>query len=176
MATSAIIGQFVRKNLVWLVFLAVNTPLLLLHFHNLWQRPFYRGFPCLLVGFCVLLYQRGPRRDGWTAQSSRAMRSRRRVLRERTLLASSSVAFVVSVTIFSPWLAMVSAVLAAGGLLSRLESHESEKRLLPVWLMLWLLIPPPGGLDVRFIRWLHGLVVHIGSEVLDLFRLDHLLE
>ncbi len=65
-------------------------------------------------------------------------------------------------------------VLSVGGLLLRLCGRAAVATLLSSWLLLWLVIRPPLGLDARLIGWLQQKTTGASSKLLDLMGVYHL--
>ena len=78
--------------------------------------------------------------------------------------------------LFSQWLAAVGFVVAAGGVLASLDDPAVRREWLPVWALLWFLIPPPLAWDEDLIVWLQSLASRGSSLVLDVFGVRHLME
>jgi exosortase len=91
----------------------------------------------------------------------------------RWLLLAAWLLLAVAVLLGSPWLAAVSAIFTLGGLLLAISQHA--RIALPVWLLLWLLIPLPFRWDTRLVFWLQGFTSRAGSSLLDLLSYNHLL-
>ena len=70
---------------------------------------------------------------------------------------------------------MVAIVVSVGGLILSLGG-TARRDWLPVWALLWLLVPLPAGLDGGFVRWLQLETSHAGSLVLDMLGVRHLME
>jgi len=142
-------------------------PFFVQHLLNLWRyRPHYEFFPLVLAAFAYLAWRRWPsdaihtRASRWTA---------------RFVLLLGFTVLATSVVLFSPWLGAIAAVISAGGVLLLLLGWAAVGRLLTVWLLLWLVIPPPWRLDDDLIRLLQNLTARSGSMLLEMVRVDHLL-
>lgn len=91
----------------------------------------------------------------------------------RWLLLAAWLLLALAVFLGSPWLAAVSAIFTLGGFLLAISQHARVA--LPVWLLLWLLIPLPFRWDTRLVFWLQGFTSRAGSSLLDLLGYNHLL-
>lgn len=149
------------------VVVACHLPLVFLHFRNLWMmRPHYHFFPLLLIGVGWLMWQRWPQ---WSL-NTRAPRW------STALLGFGGVLLAVGTLLWSPMLAVVALVLSLGGLLARYAAPGQWRDWLPVWMLLWLVVPPPLGLDFRLITWLQSSTSQMASRVMDLLGILHLME
>lgn len=142
-------------------------PFFVQHLLNLWQyRPHYEFFPVVLAAFACLAWRWWPnhaihtRASRWTA---------------RLVLLLGFTILAASVVLFSPWLGAIATVVSAGGLLLLLLGWAAVGRLLTVWLLLWLVIPPPWRLDDGLIRLLQSLTARASSSLLEMVKVDHLL-
>ncbi len=149
-----------------LVILGV-TPFFVQHLLNLWRyRPHYEFFPLVLVAFAYLAWRRWPSRAVHTSASRWTA---------RFVLLLGFAVLAASVVLFSPWLGAIAAVICVGGVLLLLLGWPAIGRLLTVWLLLWLVIPPPWRLDDELIRLLQSLTARTGSMLLEMVKVDHLL-
>jgi exosortase len=147
---------------------AAHVPFVVLHLFNLWRyRPHYEFFPLLLAAFAWLLWKRWPREE--------IRHSRLTVLASVVLLLLGLACLAASVVLYSPWVGALAAFFSTGGLILVLGGRQAVSGLLPVWLMLCLLIPPPFRLDDQLIRWLQHVTAETSSAILDSLQIDHLL-
>src|SRR5262249_27427826 len=127
---------------VALLFTLAYLPLLAIHARQLWARPHYQFLPFVLAGAAYLTFLRmrdlGPLQPG----------SKRR---SYLLLGISWGLLALAGLLFSPWLGAVAALITLAALAYALGGATLLRRLLPVWLFLWLIVPPPFGLDQKFI-------------------------
>jgi exosortase len=141
-------------------------PLLAAHFANLWARPHYQFFPIVLVGAGILAYVRFPGmaslRAGAAAGSWCLLGFAWLVLAAAELLNSGYLAAMAAIFF------VLAAIWTAGGLVL-------VRRLLPAWLFLWLIIPPPFGLDNTLILALQRFTSQWASSLLDQFRVFHVI-
>jgi exosortase len=149
------------------VVILAHLPLFLLHLGNLWVlRPHYQFFPLLLGGIGWLLWKRWPR---WSVHVPPPWWS-------SGLLACGLAVLAVSALFFSPWLAAVAMVLSVGGLIGRYAVPGQWRDWLPVWLVMWLIVPPPFRWDFRLILWLQSSTSRAASLLLDVLGVQHLME
>lgn len=149
------------------VLLAGHVPFFVLHLINLWRyRPHYEFAPIVLVAFVWLVWKRRPSETVHTKCSR---------LAAWFLLLLGLACLAASVVLFSPWVGAVAAVFSAGGLMLLLAGRDAFARLLPVWLLLWLVIPPPFRLDDQLIRLLQGLTARFSGRLLEMVGVRHLL-
>jgi len=87
-------------------------------------------------------------------------------------LAVLAAAFVL----FSPWLAAVASLLTVAGLILGLAGPAGRRQWLPVWAVLWLLIPPPMALDQNAVTRLQHYASRASSLTLDVFGIGHVME
>ncbi|MBI2479154.1 MAG: exosortase U [Planctomycetia bacterium] len=131
-------------------------------FSRLWRSEHYGFFPLVLVAVSWLLWTRiGVSTAGawrWPALLP---------------LAAGWLLLGLAVWLWSPWLAVISALFTALAFLLRASPRTAD--VLPVWLLLWLIVPPPLGWDGQLVSALQGLSAQWGSYVLDFMQYDHLL-
>jgi len=153
---------------VWLiVVVASHLPFVVFHSVSLWRyRPHYE-FSVVLVAVCAWLM--------WKRWPSETVHSKTSRLTARSLLLLGLVCLAASVVLFWPWLGAVAAVFSTGGLLLLLAGRGAFCRLSSVWLLLWVAIPPPFGLDRQLIRLLQSLTAHTSSMFLEMMRVNHVL-
>jgi exosortase len=147
-------------------------PLLVEHFANLGAKTYYQHFPLILAAFGWLIWQR------FAAASPREIEDRP-CLRG---VAAGVLAFIAWVSLAfayhaqSPLLAYVSLItLAASAFVYALKFWRVSD-LMAVWLLLWLLVPPPFKKDQEWIADLQRLSSRASSFVLDFLGVSHLME
>lgn len=161
-----------RRAVRWAVFFSTvvivgHLPLFLMHLQKMWLfRPHYQFFPLLLAGIAWLLWKRWPR-------CSAAMRP---PAWSTGLLMCGLLGLTASVLFFSTWLAAVAVVLSSGGLIGRYAVPGQTRNWLPVWVLMWLIVPPPLKWDFRLILWLQSSTTRMASVVLDVAGVRHLME
>jgi hypothetical protein len=148
------------------VILVCHLPMVWLQFQRAWQSDSYRYSPFLLlaiVGLSIHGWWHLPERPVFSPTWSSVA-----TLLVGLCLLTGAVAFR------SPWLGTVSAFVSLLGVLLSFGSTVAL-RLLPVWLLLWLLLPLPFRLDQRLALAVQDLTSKGGSQLLDLWGLDHVL-
>jgi exosortase len=138
-----------------------------MHTQQLWIRPHYQCFPLILVGAAILAWVRlkragslSPGSRGWTY----------------LLLAVDWALLVLAELLYSSWLATVAALILLAALAYGLGGRRGLRALLPAWVLLWLIVPPPFRLDDLLVRSLQTLTTAWSSAVLDLLGVFHVME
>jgi exosortase len=72
-------------------------------------------------------------------------------------------------------LATVSAILASGFFILHIAGLRALPALFGTWMLLWLIVPPPLGVDLLLISWMQSLTSRLSSLLLDLLCIDHLM-
>ena len=159
---------------VLLVVLASHVPLVTLHFRRLWEADHFRFFPFVLLAVGCLLWTRFG--DGQSIGLHRVGRQLVRAAEVRAVyLGSSLVLLCVAVLLYSPWWAAVSLIVLSLGLLRQMTRFRNGESVVPIWLLLWLLIPLPVRWDEQLIFWMQTASSQAGSRLLDFLGYDHLL-
>jgi exosortase len=155
-----------REAIFLVVVLTTHVPFVVRHFINLSShKPHYQFFPLLLASVAWLLWKRWP---GGTV-------SRQSSTKLATLLVLISLGLLTaSVLLFSPWLATVAAIVALAAVFHRLAGRDTWRDWLPVWALLWLLVPPPLGWDEDLIFRLQLTTSRASSLMLDVVGVRHL--
>jgi exosortase len=143
-------------------------PLVHTHGLRLWERPHYQFFPFAIAGALFLAWSYG------------------RKVRTPLTPGSGGVALVgftlawlmlaAAEIFFSPALAGAAALVLLGVLIYAVGGVVLLRALLPAWAFLWIMIPPPFGLDGRIVAGLQTLTSQVASAVLDTLGVLHLLE
>jgi len=160
-------------SLPWLLvagaILLGHAPLVVLHLRGLWQKEQYQYFPFVIGAIVWLVWNRWkqapPTPDNLTGNHYFA----------RILLAGSLFLLTASVLLVSPWLAMVSLNLGLAAVCVILRRQRLIPYLWGIWLLLWLMIPVPLGLDNRLVVFLQRLSSRLSSTILDSMGIDHLM-
>lgn len=169
-----------ERREAWVIALIAGSvlPLFAFHLHYLWQKPHYQFFPLLLIGIGGLVWQRwGAERPEFRIerQSGRAL-GRSFSLPGTAVLLLGLVVLAAGVAMFSPWVVAVATLLTAAGLILGLAEPARWRQWLPVWALLWFLIPPPMGFDQEVVTRLQLTVSRASSLMLDVFGIGHLME
>ena len=148
------------------VILVAQLPLLLIHFKNLWRYPHYSHFPIIFIAFGMLVHHR-------LTNSSRYLLSYR--ILTGLMLVSGFTLTLYATIIYSPWIAMLGLICVLGGLMAGSVPANHKWNWLGIWLLLFLVLPIPLGLDQELILLLQFLSSKISSRVLDVIGVDHLM-
>jgi exosortase len=138
-------------------------PLLFAHMKQLWVRPHYQFFPLVLIGAGVLLWSRRAAFKDMEAGSTKITIG---------LLAFAWLLLAGAEVLNSSWLAAVTMLVL---LLTVIQIVGLVRPLFVVWVYLWILIPPPFGLDNKLIMSLQTLTTNWSSALLDLLRVQHVI-
>jgi exosortase len=156
-----------RAAVFAVVVILAHLPLFLLHLRSLWLfRSHYYFYPLLLAGIACLFWKRRPQFS-------------RRTLPPRwssVLLGCGLLTLSAGVLFFSPWLGAVATVLSAGGLIGRYAVPGQGRDWLPVWLLTWLIVPPPFRWDFHLVAWLQSSSVQMASMLVEVVGVRHLRE
>ena len=145
----------------WMESLLIMAPLPLfaVHLAHLWDRDAYRFFPLLLLAAGFLVYR-------LTARYGVVAVEHRTILARFVLVLGLLLTFA-SVLMASSWLAAAAMFLMVGGVSSRVGGDTFRKHLLPVWWLLWLLLPPPIGFDRLIVQWYDEGVRQVAETILN---------
>jgi len=148
------------------LFLVGFGPLLFQFFANLWRFEVHQFFPLSLLGACFLAWRGAgevPRPlSGGTSWITAGV----------TFLSLSLL--TLATWIWSPWLGVGAALTALAGTAWWLGGKPLARDLMPAWIMLFTMIPPPLRLDARLALALQQAAVAGSSRVLDLMAVPHL--
>ena len=145
---------------------AAFVPLLWRHCGMLWARPHYQFFPMVFAGAAVLAWK-GLRTTA-LLQPDRTWKSWGVMIWSWTLLAAAEL-------LGSSWLSAVASLLMLLAAIYAVGGRVLFGQLLPAWLFLWLIVPPPFGLDQSLVLALQRLTTQWSSSVLDLFSIYHVV-
>jgi exosortase len=149
------------------VVIACHLPLVWIQLHNLWSyRPHYEFFPLLLAGVGWLMWKRWPRKRPDTPAPTWSS----------VVLGCGCGLLAIAVLLWAHWVATVALIVSLAGLLGRYWPAGQWRDWVPVWLLLWLIVPPPLGLDFRLITRLQSSTSAMASRVMDLLGILHLME
>ena len=159
--------RYLRLPMVaYVLILVSHLPMLVLQLRKMWLVEHYRYFPFLLAAVAYLLWTR------WQAVSApTACRPTRSSI---LALSISLVVLIASEMLWSPWLGTVAAILSVLAILLSFGGRAVSCAL-PVWLLLWLMLPLPFRWDERLILWLQGISSQGGSLLLDWSGCNHVL-
>jgi exosortase len=152
---------------------AAYGPLLVPYFQNLWSREYYQHFPFVLAAFAALIAQRV------AAAQPRPADFARRGLYGAAGAALAGLAWATLAAAYwlnSPWLAYASLIAVAGAALAWASSAWRIDGAAGVWLLLWLIVPPPLNRDGQLVAALQRFSSRASSFVLDFVGVPHLME
>jgi exosortase len=182
-----------RRRWTIALILASILPLFALHLRHLWAKPHYQFYPLLLLGVAGLVWMRWGQEDAETggplpegseqaaeggAPQTGASQTAGRFgsLLGLALLLLGMTVLAAGIVLFSPWVAAVAALLTMGGLILRLTGAAAWRRWLPLWAVLWLLIPPPMAWDEEAVTRLQLVASRVSSLTLDVMGIGHVME
>jgi exosortase len=142
-------------------------PFGILYFRDLWTHyPHYQFAPPLVAVAVWLLWKRWPRSGVHVSALTR---------RAAWTMKWMGVAILAAaVVVFSPWLAIVGAMSALAGVLLLGSGRAFWSQVLPIWLLLWLVIRPPGQVDDLVMRTLQDVTARNTSLLLDWSGIHHI--
>lgn len=135
---------------------------------NQWGKSHYQHFPFIIAASVLLFAQRlaeSPPVDGGSARWGRGVG-----------FGAAWVVLLLAYLAASPMLAAASFILLVGAWAAGLTSQLGRFFPLGPWLLLWLVIPPPLGLDQRLIEQLQRTSSRLASTTLDLLGVNHLMD
>ena len=147
--------------------LSVLLPLLAAHAAQLWLRPHYQLFPVALLGAAVLAWQRWREVKPLTPGSRPVSYG---------LVGLAWIVLALAVAVNSSWLGAVSALILLAAALVGVGGGRLFARMLPAWVMLWLVVPPPFELDRNLILSLQTLTAQWSNRILDLLGVFHVMD
>ena len=158
-----------RKKLAFAasaVILAAHVPLLFKQASRLWTLEHYQFFPLVIAASCYLAYQTGAHRQSLDGGPR---------FFTALLMGATCVLLAVAILLGSPWLATISAMCAMPSIAWLLGGRKLWIRIWPAWVLLWLAVPLPLGLDRALIIGMQRLATQWSSGVLDLLGYRHLV-
>lgn len=142
-------------------------PLLAAFFLNLWAKPHYQFFPLALAGAGFLAWTR-------LKPAARPFAPGDPIL-ILLLMGLSCLILTVATVLWSPWLASLAALFCCLGLAWWMGGWKLLRCLLPAFILVLTVIPPPLGWDTRLTMHLRGLAVRWSSRMLDTLGVIHAL-
>lgn len=153
--------------MVAIVLALAHLPLAVLHGQNLWAREHYQFFPLLLPAASLLGYRRLSGLGSLTAGSS---------LTSYLLFGFALAVLTLAILLFSPWLGAVALQFTLLAGMYSLGGYALVRRLLAVWLLLWLAVPLPGQLDSQLVSSLQKWTSIGASHLLEVLGVLHARE
>ena len=162
-----------REHAWWFLLAAVAIgflPLLIPFFRGQWARSEYQAFPLLLaaIGFFFITRWDTARlieRHHWGWQTLGWL---------TTLVALGLLG--LAMFFFSPWLAIVSFVFFSFSVTISIWQHWDVRGIFLIWMLTWLLVPPPLDRDKMFVAKLQLFSSDLTSRILDGLTINHVLE
>ncbi len=163
------------KNPVLLFAVAVllgHAPLAVLHLRSLWQQEQYQYFPFVIAAIAYFLWSR------WQEAPDRLQTAGSTGRWSGLPLGIAVVAMLTligAILVVSPWLAFVSLNIGLAAVFAMLGRQRIIPYLRGIWLLLWLLVPMPLGVDGRLVTYLQRLSSQLSSAILELLGILHLM-
>jgi exosortase len=145
-----------------------HAPLALPHLRGLWQQEQYQYFPFVLGAVAWLLYSR------WQVAPANHSPPRWGPL-PWLLLVCSLLLLTVSIVFTAVWLAFVSLIIGLAAFFAWLGRQRQIPYLWGIWLLLWLMVPVPLGMDRMIVFKLQRLSSYLSSSILDSVGIQHLM-
>ena len=142
-------------------------PTLYYHTTSVWRRTYYQFVPILMVACGFLAWQTLRQNKESTVLPMRRL--------ETGLMAVAVLLLLAGVILFIPWIGTLSAIIAIGSLLLHLGGRRKFQALLPVWMLLLLILPPPFGYDIQLVAALQSYTTVQASYLLDYLSIDHMM-
>lgn len=143
-------------------------PLVSAFFFNLWSLPEYQFFPEAVAAAAFFAWTR-------IREVPRPFASGHPVV-TLFVLGLSFALLALGLAIWSPWLGMVAALLAGVGAVSWCGGWPMIRAMIPAFVMLAVVIPPPLGLDAQFGLFLRSVATTLSSSALHLLGVTHSVE
>ena len=155
----------------WVLLVALSYgPLLAEFFFKLWSFKIHQFFPLALAGSGLLAW-RGLRE--WDHGHSGADPVEFPATSGRSLTILSLLLLTAATLLWSPWLAMISLLAGLAGAAFHRGGMALIRSVLPAWLMLLTLLPPPFRLEGRFALALQHWAVEGSSWVLTMLAVPN---
>ncbi|TSA33560.1 MAG: exosortase/archaeosortase family protein [Verrucomicrobiaceae bacterium] len=143
-------------------------PLVGAFFLNLWSQPEYQFFPEALAAAAFFAWTRirevpRPFASGFPGVTI-------------AVLGISFAILTLGLVIWSPWLGMIAALLAGVAVVWWCGGRPMLQSMIPAFVMLAVIIPPPLGLDVRLGLFLRSVATILSSSTLHLLGVTHSVE
>lgn len=145
------------------VIFLVHLPLVVIHFTHLWENGLHAHFPLVLGAVALILWNRweGTRSPGRVQAAISFI-----------ILGCGAVFLLFGILLWSPWLGYVALLVTIAGMLLR-TCPAPIPDWGPAWLLLWLLVPLPMGLDRQLSLHLQSYSSRAASLSLDFFHVNH---
>lgn len=156
-----------RDDWISILILFLQLPFVFKHLTNLWQfRPHYEFFPIALVIVIWLFADRWPKQSAQPTAASDLLAT--------VLLGGSIVLMAVGVVFVSPWLSVVAFLISLAAVIVRITGTAARELFAP-WLLCWMIVPPPFGIDFHLMRGMQTTTAQFVSKILDWSEVNHVL-
>ncbi|NOZ39950.1 MAG: exosortase U [Planctomycetes bacterium] len=165
------------KNPVLLFATAVllgHAPLAAFHLRSLWQQEQYQYFPFVIAAAIYFLWSRWQQAPDRSSVTS-SQQNKTGAALPLWIAAVAVMTLIGAILLVSPWLAFVSLNIGLAAVFAMLGRQRAIPYLWGIWLLLWLLIPLPLGVDNRLITYLQKLSSQLSSAILELLGILHLM-
>jgi exosortase len=159
-----------RALFVGTVLLLGYGPLLWMFFSQQWDKPHYQYFPFVIAAVIWLLWER------YKSGTARPVFAGRSNWFDAALPMGAAVLLAVAIVLHSPWCAMLSLIALVSALFRQISRTRIVANLWGIWVLLWLIVPLPFGLDQQLTKALQLGSSRLSSYVLDWFGVYHLME
>ncbi|HWA97669.1 MAG TPA: exosortase/archaeosortase family protein, partial [Pirellulales bacterium] len=146
--------------------LLASAPLLWMHAREMMSQELYDYFIFIPIGAAFLAWQRLPGLGQLVPGNALVFAA---------LMAVGGGTLAFAVAIFSPWFAMIAALIVTLGMLYGVGGGRVLARMLPVWLFLWFMVPLPFDLGETLVTSLQSVTAVWSSRLLDTFGIMHLM-
>lgn len=146
-----------------------HAPLALLHLQGLWQQEQYQYFPFVIAAIGAMLWMR------WQETPATSLAPKRWASLHLWFASASLALLASSILVVSPWLAFVSLNLGLAAVFVLIYRQRCIPYLGGIWLLLWLLVPMPLGVDNRLVQTLQKFSSQLSSTLLNLIGILHLM-
>ncbi len=151
-----------------------HAPLAVLHLRSLWLQEQYQYFPFVIAATAYFLWSRWQQAPD-LSQSTRPQLTKRWAALPLWIAAVAVLTLVGAILVVSPWMAFVSLNIGLAAVFAMLGRQRAIPYLWGIWLLLWLLIPLPLGVDSWLVTYLQRLSSQLSSAILELLGILHLM-
>ena len=149
---------------------AAFAPLMYYHLLGLWAEEYYQYYPFVIAAVAWFMWERWSHAE--PTEDSRALR-----VLFFSLITFGLVLLGFATLIWSPWLASFAFVVVMGAIAVQIyRQHGRITNQFGIWCLLWLLVPIPLQFDYRFVVRLQRISSRLSGQVLDIMRIDHLMD
>jgi len=158
------------------VVLLAYLPMMFEHCRVLWELEQYQYFPFIIGAVAWLGWSRW--QDATLVDSQRPMSWFQRTLHNVVpILLVPLVLVTLAIAVYCQWgwFAAVSLNLLLGAGLLVLTKYFHVRNAWGIWALMWLMVPPPIEFGANVVQRLQLASSLMGSKILDLLRIDHLM-